>query len=100
MIPEIGAGVEPEVEDLPQALDAELGLTAGVDEADDGDALVVERPQEAAGHLADGGQATGTAVTSHRQVVDRDRDLAAGRHRRHVQDEARQENAQMFHAEG
>ena len=57
MIAEIGAGVEPQIEDLAQAFGAELGLTALVDEADDGDPLVAKRLQEALGHRADAGEA-------------------------------------------
>ena len=78
MIAEVGASVEPQVEDLAMAVGAELGLAALVDEADDGDPLVAKRLQQCARHRADVGQAARAAVAASRQIVDRDRDFAAG----------------------
>ena len=98
MVAEIRAGVEPEVQDLTESFDAELGLTACVDEADDGDALVAERASGGGRSSRGRRERTGTAVATHRQVVDRDCDFPAGRHRRGVQDEACQENAETPHA--
>ncbi len=98
VIAEVGAGVEPQVEDLTEALDADLGLTAGVDEAGDGYALVAKRLQETLRHGADAGEVTRAAVTASGQIVDRDRDLPAGGRRRDLHDDARQENAQLLHA--
>src|SRR3954469_10217436 len=78
MIAEVGAGVEPEVEDLAQAGLADLPFATGVHKADDGDVFVVEGAEELLRHGADGGKAAVAAVAATREVVDRDGDLAVG----------------------
>src|SRR4051812_38408329 len=78
MVAEGGAGGQPEGEDTPEALRTE-GVVAGVNEADDGDVLVVEGPEEFLRHRGDGGERTVAAIAAAREVVDGDGDLTIGR---------------------
>ena len=76
VVAEIGAGVEPQVEHLPQAIRAPV-LPSFVHEPDHRDLLLAKRGQELTCHLCHRRLRAGAAVAAAGQVVDRDRDRSS-----------------------
>jgi len=76
VVAQIGAGIQPEVENLAEVLGRQA-FVPFVDEADDRNILLTERSQEFFGHCADGSNVARAAVAAAREVINGDRDLPA-----------------------
>ena len=74
MVAQLGAGIQPEIENPAKSIGAEIDFAAFVDESDDGNALFAERPQQLFRHGLDTSQSARAAVASAGKVVDGDGD--------------------------
>ena len=75
-IAEIGAGIQPQVEDLPQVTGSQPSAVF-VDEADDRNPLLAERAKQVLGHGAKRWEVGRSEIGAARQVVNSDRNLPA-----------------------